>query len=84
MERGGNMQRWIRRMLLLGSILLPPYTIAAECGIDGDGGDAMLNRLKNRIAVPPPTTYLEMTVPQFMRQHEADMETSPICHGREK
>jgi hypothetical protein len=71
--KGGAMPRWSRCMLLLGMALLAPLAAAAECAIEGDGGDADLNRLKNRRAVPP--SYQEMSVPQFMRQHDPNLET---------
>jgi hypothetical protein len=57
-------------LYVLSPAFLPAY---ASCGIDGDGGDVTLNRLKNRIEIP--FAYQELTVPQFMREHESDLET---------
>ncbi|MBI1822752.1 MAG: hypothetical protein HYR80_01340 [Nitrospirae bacterium] len=71
------MKKGLRHFLFLMVILLfsSPSVFLAEslCPPEGNGGDRILNRLKNRMV--PPTTYEEMAVNQFLSSLTPDLHT---------
>lgn len=57
-------------------LTLVPHTstrAANDCPAEGDGGDALLNRLKNRTTQPP--SFREMTVEQFVAALTPNLHT---------
>lgn len=51
---------------LLFALLIPSSIALASCPPEGDGGDTILNRLKNRETAP--SVYTDITVDQFLNE----------------
>jgi len=58
---------------LLIAVLIPSAIAFANCPPEGDGGDIILNRLKNRVTEP--SEYKEITVEQFLSEFTPNLNT---------
>jgi hypothetical protein len=69
-----HMKTLLRMTILLSTFLpLPALSATDTCPPEGDGGDSVLNRLKNRSQ--PPASYQEMTVEQFLTEFASGIYT---------
>jgi hypothetical protein len=69
-----HMKALLKMTIFLSTFLpLPALSVTATCPPEGDGGDSMLNRLKNRSQ--PPESYREMTAEQFLTEFTSWMYT---------